>query len=87
MGTIYNLNQDGNSLQVSFLNNLPEGDFEVSKGNNPILIKNITEDILKLQVKLIRNDKYIETSLYPGWNPELIVGIKGVQSNTLQYGY
>ena len=29
----------------------------------------------------------IETVLYPGWNPEILKGIKNVTTNQLQYGY
>ena len=86
MSTLYNLNQDGNSLQVSILKNIPSGDFKVAKGHNPVLIKNITDDNVECQVKLVRSEDYITTIFYPGWNPELVVEIKNVPDKTLQYG-
>ena len=33
MNILYNLNQDGNSLQVSVLEDIPAGDFKVPKGH------------------------------------------------------
>lgn len=86
MSIIYNLNRDGNSLQVSLLKDIPAGDFQISQGQNPALIKNITNTDLVLEVKLARNSDYVSTVFYPGWNPELVVAIKGVTENTLQYG-
>lgn len=72
------------SLQVSNLKLLPTGDF---KSKEPVLIKNITEDNIQIEVELAdMNGTYISTVLYPGWNPELIIGIKNVPSNTLQAG-
>lgn len=86
MSIIYNLNKDGNSLQVSSLRDVPAGDFQIIQGENPALIKNITDSDLVLEVKLPRNKEYISTIFYPGWNPELVVAIKGVAEGTLQYG-
>ncbi len=87
--SVINLNQNERptSLQVSRLWLLPEGDFELSKGSSPVLIKNITEDNITVEVSLRDSEgEYVSTILYPGWNPELIVGIKDVPENTLQAG-
>lgn len=87
--SVINLNQNERptSLQVSRLWLLPEGDFELSKGSSPVLIKNITEDNITVKVSLRDSEgEYVSTILYPGWNPELIVGIKDVPENTLQAG-
>lgn len=51
------------------------------------LIKNLTDDTLTLTVKPAGNDEFIETKVYPGWNPEIISEIQGAQENQLQYGY
>ena len=88
MSTI-NLNQNerATSLQVSRLWLLPKGNFELSKGTYPVLIKNITEDNITVEVLLKDSEgKYVSTVLYPGWNPELIIGIKNVPANSLQAG-
>lgn len=88
MSTI-NLNQNERptSLQVSRLWLLPAGDFEFPKGSTAVLIKNITDSNITVEVLLRDSDgKYVSTVLYPGWNPELIIGIKNVPSNSLQAG-
>lgn len=87
--SIINLNQNERptSLQVSRLWLLPEGNFELSKGSSPVLIKNITDNNITVDVLLRDSEgKYVSTILYPGWNPELIVGIKNVPGNSLQAG-
>lgn len=87
--SVINLNQNERptSLQVSRLWLLSEGDFKLSKGSSPVLIKNITEDNITVEVSLRDSEgEYVSTILYPGWNPELIVGIKDVPENTLQAG-
>lgn len=83
-----NLNQNERpiSLQVSRLWDIPAGDFTVKKGNTPVLLKNITEDNVTLQILLMDSNDYVSTVIYPGWNPELVIGIKNVPGNTLQAG-
>lgn len=84
---INNRNERGVSLQISNLYTLPEGDFRVSENQGPVLIKNITDQNITLEIELMDSkEKYISTVLYPGWNPELVVGIKNVPSDTLQAG-
>lgn len=83
---LYNQNGDPNSLQVSSIGDIPAGEFSIVKGQYPFLVKNITQDEVTVQVKLCKMDTYVSTVLYPGWNPELIISIKGVPANTLQYG-
>lgn len=83
---LYNQNGDPNSLQVSYIQDIPAGNFKVVTGAHPVLVKNITQDEVKVQVKLCKMDSFVTTVLYPGWNPELIVAINNVPANTLQYG-
>lgn len=75
--------EDTVSLQVSCLKNI-EGDQEF---RIPVLIKNITDDNITCEILLPNNEDYIQTVLYPGWNSELITGIRQVQANKLQYGF
>lgn len=72
------------SLQVSSIGNIPAGNYEPG---NIFLIKNITEDNITVEVLPATSNDYISTVLYPGWNPELVRGVKGVTANQLQYGY
>lgn len=81
-----NQNERPTSLQVSRLWNIPAGDFIVQKGNTPILLKNITEDSVTLEILLMDSNDYVSTVIYPGWNPELVIGIKSVPADTLQAG-
>ena len=84
---INNRNVRGVSLQISTLYTLPEGNFRVTGNQGPVLIKNITDQNITLEIELLDSqEKYISTVLYPGWNPELIVGIKNVPASTLQAG-
>lgn len=79
----YTLSGVQTSLQIAKLGNIPSGNF------NPghlFLVKNITDDNLSITVIMPDNSE-IQTILYPGWNPEILKGIKGVTSNKLQYGY
>lgn len=80
---LYTISGQRTSLQVGELGNIPSGDF------NPgfqFLVKNITEDNIKLTVITAKGTE-IETILYPGWNPEILIGLKGVTESQLQYGY
>ena len=84
-----NLNQNARptSLQVSRLSLLPAGDFELPYGSNAVLVKNITEDNVTVEVLLKDSEgQYVSTVFYPGWNPELVIGIKAVPESTLQVG-
>lgn len=83
----FNQNERPTSLQISRLWLLQEGNFELTRGSKPVLIKNITDNNITVDVLLIDSDgTYVSTILYPGWNPELIIGIKNVPSNSLQAG-
>jgi len=82
-----NQNERPTSLQVSRLSLLPAGDFELPYGSNAVLVKNITEDNVTVEVLLKDSEgQYVSTVFYPGWNPELVIGIKAVPENTLQVG-
>jgi len=80
------INENGcpNSLQVSVLQDVPEGNFSPGR---PVVIKNITDDAIQLSVRLVNQDNFVTTQIYPGWNPELIIEIEDVEADTLQYGY
>lgn len=73
-----------NSLQVSKLKDIPQGNF------NPgiyFLVKNITDNNVTIEVRPAGQSEFVSTVLYPGWNPELISEIKNVTANQLQYGW
>ena len=78
-------NKDGliSSLQVSFVKDVPKGDF--SPGLY-FLLKNITDDNITVRCIPAGMDEEIETVIYPGWNPELIKKVINSPSG-LQYGY
>lgn len=73
------------SLQVSFIGNIPDGDFEINE--EAFLLKNITDSAISVSIQPYSSKDVIETILYPGWNPELVKKIYGALPNTLQYGY
>ena len=81
---IQNENGIVNSLQVSCLHDIPEGNFNPGR---PVVIKNITDDAVECSVRLVNQDDFVITQIYPGWNPELIAEIEDVPAQTLQYGY
>ncbi len=84
---IDNNNDRPTSIQISNLILLPSGNFRITKDQRPFLIKNITDSNITVEIELPDSkEQYISTVLYPGWNPELIVGIKNVPSNSLQAG-
>lgn len=83
------INREGieNSLQVSTLGNITGTEFSLPNGE-AFLIKNISTDVISLKVQLSEMTEPIETSFYPGWNPELVVKIVEItDSSSLQYGY
>lgn len=75
------------SLQVSVIGNIPSGNFKLGSPKEVFLIKNLTDEPIILMVKPAGNEEFIETKIYPGWNPEIISEIQGAQENQLQYGY
>ncbi len=78
----YTLQGAAIGLQVSYINTLPES-YEPKK---PFYIKNTSQDLITLEVKPFHNNGYILTTVFPGWNPELIIAVRGNDSNFLQYG-
>lgn len=56
------------------------------KQNVPFLVKNDSEDDIRLEVKFDGSDEYIETTFYVGWNPEVIIEIKNAPAG-IQIGY
>lgn len=83
---VYNIDGVSNSLQVSIMGKIPEGDFKSINGD-PFLIKNVTEENITINIRPYNNSEKIQTVLYPGWNPELCVEVFGVTEDQLQYGY
>lgn len=79
-------NREGkiSSVQVSILQNVPVGDFFPGV---IFLINNITDDNITAEIRPAGQDNFIETVLYPGWNPEMCEEIRDAEEGTLQYGY
>lgn len=69
----------------------PKHLFAVTAGDStfaqPAVLKNITESIITLEVLPAGGTEYISTTIYPGWNCEIVTGVKGATENILQYGY
>lgn len=85
---VLNRDNKANSLQVSRLDNITldsEGEF---KNKSNFLIKNITISAdgfpinISAQIIPAGQDEYIETVLFPGWNPEICKAIK-IDENSL----
>lgn len=80
---LYNQGRVINSLQVSVLKDVTPGNF------NPgvvFLVKNNTEEDLQVTIVPAGQLEPVTTTLYTGWNPELIKQIINAPSG-LQYGY
>lgn len=86
LNKLTNANGVNNSLQVSRMGAITAGVFKLPTGQ-PFLIKNITEDNITMSVKLANMSDFIDTIIYPGWNPELIVEVQNAAEGQLQYGY
>lgn len=82
------VNQDSRetSIQVSILDNVPGGNFTSPK-SRPVLLKNISGEDIDVEIRPAGMSTFITTVLCPGWNPELVTGVKGATEGTLQYGY
>ena len=74
------------SLQVSVVGKIDGELFSLST-TKPFLVKNITDNVVKASIKPACSNYFIETTIYPGWNPELITSIKYFKEGDLQYGY
>ena len=81
---VKNENGCANSLQVSVLQDIPEGNFSPGR---PFVVKNITDDAILASVRPVNQENFVTTQIYPGWNPELLIAIEDVEADTLQYGY
>lgn len=53
----------------------------------PFLLKNITEDPIQVEVVLAGMEEPITTTIYSGWNVELVKQVNNAVADTLQYGY
>lgn len=81
---ISNRRGSDNSLQISYLGNIPSGSFTLHDG---FLVKNITAQTITCDVMPVGMNEFITTTITPGWNPEILEAIKVDTDNTLQYGY
>lgn len=72
-----------NSLQVSVLRDVPTGDFDPGM---VFLLKNNTEEDLQVTIVPAGQIDPITTTIYVGWNPELVKKVINAPSG-LQYGY
>lgn len=77
------------NFQVAHMGTIPLGKFSitVSGQKQPFLIKNITEDNVKVEIVPAGQRKAITTVLYPGWNVEIVNQINNAPADTLQYGF
>lgn len=81
---IINKNHAPNSLQISCLKDIVAGkDFELQSG---FLIKNNTDEDLQVTIIPLDGEEEITTTIYIGWNPELVKKVINAPSG-LQYGY
>lgn len=82
----YMYNKDGQamSMQISTLKAVNAGNTNFGRG---VLIKNITNENIKVSIKPVGQPETVDTILYPGWNVELVEMIYSVPVNSLQYGY
>jgi hypothetical protein len=58
----------------------------------PFLLKNISDEVVEATIypAAMVEDKTlspIKTTLQPGWNPELVIGVESEDFLSLQYGY
>lgn len=86
---IYNRANAANSLQISIMGNVTGANFSIPDGRGgqePFLLKNITEDNITVNVILVGMDDPIETVVFPGWNVELVKEVVTAVEG-LQYGY
>lgn len=88
---IYNRANAANSLQISIMGNVAAvAEFSISDGmgdKKPFLLKNITEDSIQVEVVLAGMEEPITTTIYSGWNVELVKQVNNAVADTLQYGY
>lgn len=78
-------NQGGilNSLQVSTIQEIPQGNFDPGL---IFLIKNDTEEDLQVTIVPAGQDNEITTTISVGWNPELVKKVINAPSG-LKCGY
>lgn len=81
---IHNENERTISLQVSKMKQLSAGEYTQEQA---FLIKNISGSDITLSVLLADDEDYITTTIYAGWNPEVVRGIKNIPDNSIQIGW
>lgn len=72
-----------NSLQISHMGDITGASFKLQQY---FLVKNNTDDDLEVKIVLAGQKEPITTTLYVGWNPELIKEVINAPQG-LQYGY
>ena len=66
---------------------LQDSDFSLADGQ-PFNVKNDGTESVSLEIKLAGMEDFIETTLEPGWNPEIIKEIKQSSLDlNLKWGY
>ena len=80
---IFNKSELINSLQVSVVKDIPQGDFDPKKY---FLIKNNTDEDMLVTIVPAGQSEPVTTYMYIGWNPELVKKVINALSG-LQYGY
>lgn len=73
------------NIQITRLGDVTGGEFKIPP--HTFLLKNITDDDLKVTVQLADDTDPIETVMQPGWNPEVCRKVLDAAGGTLQYGY
>ncbi len=85
-------NRDGQvaSIQVGHVQNIPSKKFE---SPTAFLIKNISVSrtsvprYVSARILPCGQTDWIDTLLFPGWNPELVNGVELTDDGELQYGW
>lgn len=78
-----------NSFQISVIGEVNKANFTLSDGQGGklgFLLKNNTEEPLVVELIPYSMDTSITTTIYPGWNVELVREVIN-QVDGLQYGY
>ena len=88
---IYNRANSANSLQISIMGKVEAvAEFSIPigmGGKEHIILKNITENPIQVEVVLAGMEEPITTTIYSGWNVELVKQVNNAVADTLQYGY
>lgn len=73
------------NIQITKLGNVTGGEFKIPPQS--FMLKNLTDDFLRVTIQLVDEKDPISTILEPGWNPEMCKKVLNAAPGTLQYGY